>query len=696
MRSLRGKIILAVVIPVILSVILCGIVSIGNASQYVNQYTKENMCLVGQTRGDEINTALSQIEQSVDTLTSVSLSYLKDFEEFKTNPKYVEEYTETIAPIALEFANHTEGACTCYVRYNPEFTEPTSGIFYSKSSADAEFEKLVPTDFSIYEPDDLEHVGWYYIPVGNKAPTWMEPYYNSNIDVFMVSYVVPIYVDGESVGIIGMDIDFSQISDLVDKTSIYDSGYAYLVNESGNIMYHKDLELGKNMVDLDASLKSAVKKLTDDNYENTIISYQNQGKESGMSYTSLRNGMRLILTAPEDEIYEKSNTLLRMILIIAVAALVLSIVVGLLMSHGIVKPIKQIDQIISNTAQFNFTHQENTEKLLKARDETGEMARSTGTMRENLRNMLTDIEDASDNMSHNVEGLQDTAMQISEMSEDNSATTQELAAAMQETAATMETINQNVLSVKDKAENIRSFSQEGKKVSEEVRSRAMDMQQTTDEASARTMDMYQDVREKTDAAIKKAEAVQKINELTNAILSISQQTNLLALNASIEAARAGEAGLGFAVVATEIGGLASQTSEAVTNINQIIGEVKNAVDSMEDCLQGAAEFLEGTVLKDYGNFTNVAQQYTKDAAAYEDGMTSIHEAIETLMESIIDITEAVEGINTTVNETTEGVTSIADKTSDMTNISIKNSEIAESCQESIKKLEKLIEMFQTE
>lgn len=693
MKSLRGKIMLAVLAPVLLAVALCGIVNIGNACRYVNDYTKENMCLEGRNRADEIDSALSQIEQSVNTLTSVSLSYLTDFDKFKTDGKYVQEYTDTIEPIALEFANHTEGACTFYVRYNPEFTEPTSGIFYTKSSAEGEFEKLTPTDFSTYDPDDLEHVGWYYIPVNNGEATWMEPYYNSNIDVFMVSYVVPIFIDGESVGIIGMDIDFSKISDLVDAISIYKSGYGYLVNESGGIMYHKDLEIGKTMEDLDGSLKNVIPKLQEEKSENTVIEYSNGKVDSEMSYASLRNGMKLVLTAPQSEMYEKSRSLWVIIFVIGGVALLLSLAVGLFMSRQIVRPVKQIEQIISHTAQFDFTHEENTERLLRAKDETGDMARSTGTMRGNLRKMLTDIEDASSNMGQNVEALQETANRISEMTEDNSATTQQLAAAMQETAATMETVNQSVLSVKDKAEHIREYSENGKNDSVEVRNRAVDMQQITDEASTRTTNMYQDVRRKTDEAIQKAAAVQKINELTESILSISQQTNLLALNASIEAARAGEAGLGFAVVATEIGTLASQTSEAVTNINQIIGEVKAAVEGMEDCLQNAAGFLESTVLKDYGSFTNVANQYTKDAAAYEDGMNRINEEIETLMQAIVDISDAMEGINITVGETAEGVTSIADKTTDMTGISVKNSEIAQSCRESIEKLEGLVELF---
>ena len=75
------------------------------------------------------------------------------------------------------------------------------------------------------DKNDLEHVGWYYIPVENKKPTWMNPYLNENINVTMISYVIPIYIDDVSVGIIGMDISLDTIQKKVEEATIYENGY---------------------------------------------------------------------------------------------------------------------------------------------------------------------------------------------------------------------------------------------------------------------------------------------------------------------------------------------------------------------------------------------------------------------------------------------------------------------------------------
>ena len=97
---------------------------------------------------------MNMISQSVDTMANICLEQITDFEKFQTDANYVKEYTEQIEPLIFKFAENTSGAFTCYIRFNPDFTEPTSGLFLTRDNADADFNTVTPTDFSIYDKDD--------------------------------------------------------------------------------------------------------------------------------------------------------------------------------------------------------------------------------------------------------------------------------------------------------------------------------------------------------------------------------------------------------------------------------------------------------------------------------------------------------------------------------------------------------------
>lgn len=696
MKSIKVKIIASVILCALLSAVVCGGLSILTSKTISDQTSREYMLLCTQNASAVLDHMMDNVELSVENLYSVVLERLDDVEAFKTDPAYVESYTEDIADILLEIAKNTNGTLTAYIRYNPEFTNPTSGLFYTRSSSDGEFSSITPTDFSMYEPDDLEHVGWYYIPVNNKKPTWMEPYLNSNINVYMVSYVIPIYINGESIGIIGMDIEFDTFTNIIDQSNIFNSGYAYLANADGKIMYHKELDVGTSLADADSGLANAAAAITNDSQENTFVSYSYKGQRKDMFYTILTNGMRYVMTVPEKELTAQAKNNSIAILLGALVAVVLSVIIGVILSFGITRPITQITDAVKRTAEFNFTHNPANAKLIRRADETGVMAQFLHNMRANLRTMISDIRQTYSDLQNTMNQLSDMTDHVNTMSFENSDTTQELAAAMEQTAATMENVNQMLGNIRERSSVIKERSEEGLTTSTESKNRADNLKSTTDAASSKTSSMYEEVSHKAEEAMEQAKAVEKINQLTQAILDISSQTNLLALNASIEAARAGEAGRGFAVVADEIGKLASQTSSTAGDINGIINDVHIAVRNLADCLNQSTDFLEHTVLKDYNEFMQVAEQYTQDAAEFESDMTIISQEIESLLNAIVSIADSVDGVNTTIGEAADSVTGIAQKTLDVANAVQGNAQLVEHNEENLKRMERIIEMFKDE
>ena len=684
MKSLTTKIIALVTVSTLLLSLLIGVQSIGMFRGTSDRQASENMILMADLNAKDIDLTLYTIEQSVNSLSQMTVAAITDFSKFKTSDSYVDECTAALEAAAFTLARNTQGAMTVYVRYNPTFTDPTSGIFLSRSGDD--FEELVPTDFSMYDPDDAAHVGWYYTPVNAGEPIWMDPYLNENINVYMISYVVPIYINGESVGIVGMDIDFSVIQDMVNSVTLYDSGYAYLTNASDSLIVHRDYESGTALSQVDSA---AAALLADADKANTV---ERAGSQA-LVYTPLHNGMKLVLTAPRSELLASTSAMIVKIAIAIAVVLVLVIAAASFAGNRMAKPLRKITRIIQNTAAFNFQSTEGGDKLFGMRDEIGEMARAVRQMRGELRNIINVISDSCGSLNGNIDNLLQASAHVNDMTENNSAVTQELSAAMMQTSDGTEKIRETILRLQQSAQSIRELSQENRQVSQELMSGAESLSGTTSEATRQTQDMYERVKKDTDEAIEHSKAVSQINQLTEAIAGISEQTNLLALNASIEAARAGEAGKGFSVVATEISALANQTNQTVENINSTVEEVYTAVSDMVKCLDTMMDFINKKILPDYDKFNSVGRKYQEDTAAMEESMNQMDLSIQDLAEALEQISGTVGDINDMVRESSEGVHRIAEDTTGMAEETGNNSRLAVQSKDTIRELFSVVGQF---
>lgn len=471
------------------------------------------------------------------------------------------------------------------------------------------------------------------------------------------------------------------------------SAYAYLVAEDGTMLYHPSADkIGEPVENEQVSNVAAMLK-SGQVPENDVVLYDYHGSMKYAAYAVTGNGQIVVVSADYDEVTAPVKDLILSMVLTALSSLVLCAIIGYLVSGFICRPIKKLTEIIDRTAELDFRPNEYTAKLIRRRDETGEMARAVETMQQNLRNIVVEVQAAGNQITSNIDGLHQMTTTVDSMCADNSATSQQLAAGMEETAATTETINENVSTIKKGAENINAMAEDGARTSEEVMERAIDLRERTMDASAKTMDMYNNVKVRAEQAIEGSKAVEKINELSGTIMEISSQTGLLALNASIEAARAGEAGRGFAVVATEIGSLADQTSKAIADIGSIVKEVNVAVSNMAACLEDTKGFLENTVLTEYKGFEEVSEQYKEDADVFKTSMEAVKDAMGGLAESIETIASALDGINDTVGESALGVTDIAAKTSNMVEKTGTTQEMVTQCYECIEDLRRIVARF---
>lgn len=690
MKTIRFKISLTLTMCTILSIIICGGISIINTFHSVTNQSATQMRLTCETEGAKIESVLNNITYSVNALSTLSLSHLKDIKKFKKDKTYIDSCTNELRPIFEQVANKTEDVYSVYIRYNPDLTYPTAGLFYTKENADSAFKYIQPTDFSKYDKTDTAHVGWYYIPIQNKVPTWITPYYSSTVDATLISYVVPLFAEGKEIGIIGMDVNFSLFEKTINNSSIFKTGYAFLTDSQEQIIYHKNEEPGTLLEDISPSLHKKLQHITD---TTETISYSYKGETKYMYSTPLSNGLYFSLTAPKRELLSNANRIIRQIAMGAGLALIIAISMGIIQGSYLSSPIKKLKDTVIQTSKFNFSKTTYGEKLCSQKDEIGHMACAVHDLRNNLRAITSDIKTAESNLTQSMDTLMETSNVVAKISEENSATTQELSAAMEETAATMESIESTMNTIKSTSELIENDCNSGASIVNEVKNRAITLKDNTLHESKQTRQMYDSLLNKANAAIEKAKAVEQINKLANVILEISEQTNLLALNATIEAARAGEAGKGFSVVASEIGSLSTQTASTTETIKSVIAEIYDIVDNMSQCLKESTNFLNTNVLTNYDSFVSASENYALDAKSCEDSMNSIKHSIESLSKSINEITEAINGVNITISEATTGITDIAEKAQNTTLAIGRNNQLMQNSDEQIKKLQSVLHMF---
>ncbi len=147
-----------------------------------------------------------------------------------------------------------------------------------------------------------------------------------------------------------------------------------------------------------------------------------------------------------------------------------------------------------------------------------------------------------------------------------------------------------------------------------------------------------------------AEAANKIGDVVSLISEIAEQTNLLALNATIEAARAGEAGKGFAVVASEVKELATQTAKATEEISVQISEIQNATNDAVEAIRAITESI-----------TEVSASTSAIAAAVEEQGASTGEISQNVQKAAAgagEVSENISGVTQSAGETSQSASQV--------------------------------------
>ena len=611
MKSIRTTLILCMLLPIVIAFILLG----GTLTVYMNNISitdgNTNMLSSAKQTAESVDSVLGLIEAKVNLLAMAGNILSDEGKIIAKDKDYFQTYEKEMNTVVIKATEDIPGLVASYIRYDPFLTYGTSGTFFTDADNDGKPEAVTPTDLAAYDPSDMEHVGWFYTPLKNKKATWMEPYFNANINKTIISYVSPVYLQsGKDFGVLGVDFDFAYLNKLLDEHQKFHEKECFLLNAEGKILFHPDYTEGENFGEiLGGKYKKVLAEIL-----NKEEGYVNEGSAKNavlLGYHALSNGWKIVITPSHKAIYGDieilKNTLFIFISVYLLFMLALSVILGNRQARPILsltKSVKKLSegsldeeikvrskneigalakglrQLVGQLKEYRLYIQEITDSLNEMQD---------GNLDIRLKNEYTGeftkikvaLLDLSDKLTGLIGNIRISSDQVSSSAENVSAGAQNLTRGSMEQASSIEELSATINDISDR---IRKNAENAAKANQAAA--------TGQEEILKSDGQMQDMKASMNRINEKSAEISKI---IKTIDDIAFQTNILALNAAIEAARAGEAGKGFAVVADEVRNLAQKSAEAAKDTTVLIDDTVKAVEQGSRLADSTAKSLHEVV-----------------------------------------------------------------------------------------------------
>ncbi|MEO8998369.1 MAG: methyl-accepting chemotaxis protein [Rhodanobacter sp.] len=286
-----------------------------------------------------------------------------------------------------------------------------------------------------------------------------------------------------------------------------------------------------------------------------------------------------------------------------------------------------------------------TVKTTVSEDITGAIADSVNYAIDELRSLVTTINETSEQVSSSAQETQTTARHLADAAEQQAQQISSATSAINQIVSSMDIVSKDSAESADVAERSVKIASHGAEVVRETIS---------------GMDSIRDQIQETSKRIKRlGESSQEIGSIVELINDIAEQTNILALNAAIQAASAGEAGRGFAVVADEVQRLAERSTSATKRIETLVQTIQSdtneAVNSME---QTTAEVVAGArKAEDAGSALGDIERVSHDLSSL---IQSISTAARQQSAAATDISHSMNAIQEITSQTSQGASQTAD------------------------------------
>ena len=474
-----------------------------------------------------------------------------------------------------------------------------------------------------------------------------------------VILAVPVMTNGKMSGIVYGSYELSNLQGIAQDIKFAKTGFAYLVDQAGTIIVHsKNQDLVqqvnlngdantanvKNPSPIDPKLTQLYKASleTADLVSGVYTFGSDELKFSTFSTINLPGGNKwtLGITAPESEVNESINTLLRNTIIITIVCIIIAMLAVMYLSTKLTTPIIEIRNQLTKLAAGNLAL---PELSINSKNELGELAAACNKMVRDLKSLLQQIQKTIEQVAASSEELTASAEQSAQVTTQVAQSITEVASSSD---AQVDAINSSTHIIEAIASDIDDVSVKANTSASQAQNavqKAQDGNAYIDKAVTQMQQIETTVTKSADVVMKLGERSKEIGQIVATISAIAAQTNLLALNAAIEAARAGEQGRGFAVVAEEVRKLAEQSHDAAKQIASLIGEIQSETDTAVIAMNAGTEEVKigAAVVSDAGNafisIVELVEQVAKEIVALSSTAKHIANGTTTIVSSIKSI-----------------------------------------------------------
>lgn len=374
--------------------------------------------------------------------------------------------------------------------------------------------------------------------------------------------------------------------------------------------------------------------------------------DNGIRGGGMVDNQRALMTQDAENIAASVDSLTRLVWGLLGLGLVLGVAVSYLTARSIVRPVTGMTGAMARLAENDISTEVPS---VARRDEIGEMAKAVQVFKENMIRAAT-LEQEQQNAALEAEAEKKRMMEdlandfeqaVGSIINSVSGASTELQTTAQSMTSTVEQTSMQAGVVATSSDQANSNVQTVAAATEEMAASVQEIGRQAEDSSRKAQAASAEAEETVEKVGALSEAATKIGAVVSLIQDIAEQTNLLALNATIEAARAGEAGRGFAIVASEVKDLASQTASATTDI----GEQINAI---QDSTQTSAEAI-GKVTSAISDLNEIAASI---AAAVEEQSAATSEIAGNVQQAAVASQEVSDSIGE-VNQSAAGSSAAA-------------------------------------